>query len=170
LWIMLFSSKDGLLLPAQPRLEPPWGIGPTEQPEPWRLRRAWVCFGSPLRRSSRCSYSPEECVEDAFCEVRLQGVLGSSPVQETRRDDAQQKGREVCPGPFVRLPKRPALGVVGPYLAVYPTDEGLAVLVGLLVLPNLAQPIGGEPSILFETSSTNFGARPPRKFACGTSR
>src|SRR4028118_164887 len=29
----------------------------------------------PFRRSSPCSYSPEECVEDAFSEVRIAPVL-----------------------------------------------------------------------------------------------
>src|SRR5918993_3749803 len=49
------------------------------------------------------------------------------------------------PRPFAAPSKRPALRVVGPYLAVDLLDEGLAVLVALLELAHLFELLGGEP-------------------------
>src|SRR5215210_6759813 len=64
----------------------------------------------------------------------------------SRRDerrDAREEGRSVNPRPSAFPSKALWLGV-GPYLAVDLLDEGLAVLVLLLVLADLPELLGGE--------------------------
>src|SRR5215210_31513 len=57
--------------------------------------------------------------------------------------EGREKGRDCSLGPLALLLKRLALRV-GPYLAVDPLDEGLAVLVLLLVLADHPELIGSE--------------------------
>jgi hypothetical protein len=64
--------------------------------------------------------------------------------RRTWRDDGQEEAGAIRPRPSASPSKGRVLRVLGPYLAVYLLDEGLAVLVLFLVLADLLELLDGE--------------------------